>query len=61
MPSNSITHLNGVPIFEWYLVEYGSKNGYPKNMCLKRLELHAQTMIIIISSSNNQHNWRGPI
>ena len=44
---NSVSYLNWTPIFEWYVVRWCSKNLYPKDMCLKRLESHAQNMITI--------------
>ena len=48
MPSNSITYLNWMPIFEWYVVECGSKNGYPKDMCVKEMGT---------TCSNYRHLW----
>ena len=35
--SNSVPSLAQTPIFEWYVVRYGSKNRYQKDMC-KRLD-----------------------
>jgi hypothetical protein len=40
-----VTFLIRTPIFEWYVVWYDSKNGYPKNMCLKGIGLRVQNMI----------------
>jgi hypothetical protein len=32
---NSTAYLNGTPIFEWYVVRSGSKNGNQKYTCVK--------------------------
>ena len=44
---NLVTCLNKTPLFEWYMVRCGSKNGYQKDTCLKETGLHVQSMIII--------------
>ena len=36
-------------IFEWYVVWYGYKNNYKKDTCFKKIELHAQNNIILLS------------
>ena len=41
---DSITYLYHTPIFEWYVVRYGSKNGYQKDMCSKYNGLHSQNV-----------------
>ena len=41
------THFNHTPIFEWSVVQCGSKYGYQKATCLKEIELCAQNMIIM--------------
>ena len=38
MPSNSVAYLNQIPIFEWYVISYGSKSEYQKKNVLKRLD-----------------------
>ena len=50
--SNLVTYLYRTCIFEWYVVGCGSKNKYQKDvMCLKEIEVRAQTMILTILSS----------
>ena len=51
--SNSVTYLNWISIFEWYVVMCGSKNGYQKDMCLTKIGLHAHNMITILDSTVN--------
>ena len=48
---NSISDLNHAPIFEWYVVKYGSMNKYQKSSCLKEIGLHAQNMINVLGST----------
>lgn len=33
-----ITFRNWSSLFEWYVLRCGSKNGYPKDICLKELD-----------------------
>ena len=40
-------------IFEWYVLRFGFKNGYAKDMCLKEFDLHAQNMFTILGSTSN--------
>ena len=35
---NLVTPLNWTLVFEWYVVGCGSKNGYQKDTCQKRLD-----------------------
>ena len=42
-------YLNWTPMFEWYVVGCGSKNGHHKDMCLEEIRLRAQNMIIILA------------
>ena len=46
----SVTFLIETPIFEWYVVWCGSKNGYRKDMCLHEITLRAQHMMTILGS-----------
>ena len=41
------------PIFEWYVVRCGSKNGCQKCMCLKGTRLHSQNMLSMLGSIIN--------
>ena len=42
------------PIFEWYVVWYGSNNRYQKGiMCLEAIRLRDQNMITILGSIVN--------
>ena len=49
----SITFLNRTPIFEWYVVRCGSKNGYQIGMWLKEIGLGTQNLITILGSILN--------
>ena len=49
----SVIVLNGMPIFEWYVVWHGSKNIYQKDMFLKEIRPHAQHIMIIQGSLIN--------
>ena len=40
--------VNQKPIFEWYMVRKGSKNGHQKGMCSKHVNY---------CTFNSQHNW----
>ena len=51
---NSVTCPTQKPIFEWYVVWCGSKNGHQKDMRLKEIGLRAQNMITFLSSIGNQ-------
>ena len=42
---NSVIFCNWTPIFEWYVVRCSSKNGYQTNMCFRKIQLCAQSMI----------------
>ena len=55
---NSITYLNQTPIFEWYVVRCGTKNGYQKDV-FERVRLGAQNLITILGSQINI--IRGPV
>ena len=48
------TYSNWTPIFEWYVVGVGAKNGYRKDKCLKEIGLCTQNY----SRFNNQHEWK---
>ena len=37
-----VTYFKWTPIFDWYVVRHGSKNGHQKYTCLKDSGLHAQ-------------------
>ena len=45
-----ITYLIRIPIFQWFVVKRGSKNGHPKCMCSTFVEHHGL---------NSPHNWGG--
>ena len=45
---NSVTDLDREPIFEWYAVRCGFKNGAQKYICLNDIGLHVQNMITIL-------------
>ena len=50
-----------MPIYEWYVVRCGSKNGHQNDMCLKEIGLHAQNMLTILGSMGEDVNtigWR---
>jgi hypothetical protein len=49
-----VTYLNRTPIFEWYVVACGFKNGCKENMGVKKIGLHVQNMISIIGSIVNK-------
>ena len=51
---NMVTYLNWTHVVEWFMVRCNSKNGYPKDMYSKEIGLHAQNMIIILSSIVNR-------
>ena len=44
------TTAQWTPISTWYVVRCGSKNGDPKDMCLKEIGLRVQNMIIILGT-----------
>ena len=48
---NLVSFLNQTPIFEWYMVRCGTKNGYIKDMYSKEIGLIAHNMIAILLSS----------
>jgi hypothetical protein len=48
-----VTSLNQTPIFQWYVVWFGSKNGYQEDMCLREIRLCAHNMITILGSMLN--------
>ena len=50
---NLVTYLNQTPIFEWCVARIGSKNGYPKDMSLEEIRLHAENMMTILGSTIN--------
>jgi hypothetical protein len=41
-------------MFEWYVVRCGSKNGQKKDVCLKKIKLHAQNILTILVSIVNR-------
>ena len=57
MPNSNIMII-WTPLFEWYLVMCGSKNGHQKYMCLKEIGLCAQH-VLNHSSLNDQHDLGG--
>ena len=52
----SVTFLIRTPIFESYVVCWGSKNGYQKDMNLRELD-YLLKEFDIHSSLNSQHHW----
>jgi hypothetical protein len=48
-----VTYLTRTLVFEWYVVWCGFKNGWHKDMFLKGIGSHAQTMIAILGSMVN--------
>lgn len=54
---NPNTTIIWTPTFEWYVTsKSGSKNGHKKDTCSNEIGLHAQNMVIIISSTV-KHDW----
>ena len=51
--SNSITHLNHAPLFEWYVGWCGSNNRDQTCICLKEIRQYIQTMITILNPIAN--------
>ena len=49
MPS-LVTYLYHAPICEWYLIKFGFKNKYKKDICLGEIGLRARNMLTILSS-----------
>ena len=47
---NLVIDLNHAPIFEWYVITCGAKNGCQQDTYLK---LHFQTMMIALGSTIN--------
>ena len=56
-PKSKTTTIIGTRVFERYVVTCGSKNWHHKDMCLKKIGLHAQSMSTILGSINNWHDW----
>ena len=52
MPKSNTT-ITWTPIFEWYVVRCGSKNGHHNIMCLQEIGLCAQNMLSILDSTTN--------
>jgi hypothetical protein len=50
---NLVSSLNWTPIVEWCVVKCGSKNGYPKDMCLEKIGLCAQNSMAFLGSTIN--------
>ena len=48
IPYSNIARI-WTPIFEWYVVRSGSKNGHQKDLCLKETRTCAQNMLTILS------------
>jgi hypothetical protein len=59
VPKSKTTTIIGTRVFEQYVVICGSKNWHQKDMCLKTIELHAQSMSPIIGSIVSQHDLGG--
>ena len=49
----SVTYLDWTPIFGWYVVWYGSKNKYQKNISLKEIGLYVDNLMTILGSMVN--------
>jgi len=45
---NLHTYADWTPVFEWYVVKCGSRNGHQKDVCLKEIRLCVQSMITIL-------------
>ena len=50
---DSVACLYWIPIFEWYVIWCGSKDGYQKLMCLRKVRLQYDNH----SRFNSQHYW----
>ena len=51
---NSVSDLNQTPIFEWYVVKIGSKNGYQNEACFRETRWHVENMITSLGSIVNR-------
>lgn len=47
---NSMRFLIRIPMFEWFVVWCGSKNGYKKDMCIKREWIACSGFVAILCS-----------
>ena len=56
---NSVIFLNCTPIFEWYVIRCGSKNGCHEDRCLRKIRLRAQKTITILESIVNINGGGG--
>jgi hypothetical protein len=52
---NLVTYLIQTHVIEWYVVWCGSKNGYQKYMCLKKIGVCSK--YVNHFRLNSQHNW----
>ena len=50
---NLVHYLNRAPIYEWYMVNCGIKNGYQKNLVFEEIKSCAQNMTPIPCSRIN--------
>ena len=49
----SVTFLKQTPLFEWFVVRYGSKNKHCKDTCSKEIGLHLQILLTTLYSRVN--------
>ena len=45
---NSVSDLNQTHVLEWHVLGPCTKNGYPKDKCLKQIGVHAYNTMIIL-------------
>ena len=57
--TNLVPYLNWTPLFESYVIWCGSKNGFQKYACLKKIGLYAQNVIITNLGSIVNIIWGG--
>ena len=57
--SNLVTHLNLIPIFEWWVARCRSKIGHKNEAHSKDIGLHAQNLFVILGSLVNVSGERG--
>lgn len=50
---NADTYLNQPPIFEWYVVTCGCKNGHQIDICSEEIGLRAQHLVTVLGSVVN--------
>ena len=56
---DSVTSLNGTPMFQWFVIRCGSKNRHQKDMWGKEIGLRAQNALLEFYSSNSIFNIIG--